>query len=949
MGSFTSPTEEELVLDLRDALMDIEEPSKHHRHNHSDNSLGILGKGDKSGTRTSTNNSNTSSDSNAGVGVEITLTPSSSSGALNSLSLTPERLSEAAVARRQSLKDSKEMNPSYTSSERKARTKLFRKVNKFMESWHVQSFLGALLALSLFLTDSWILGSAPESSNVILYSILMAVFLFFSFESIILSVVQAGYFLGFFFWMDIIGTFSILLDIGWLYNDGTTIGDFARVGAILRATRAAKLGARYGRYVLLMKKYLRMVPCLKGIFDDDDEEGDTTLSQVRKVSSELSTILSKRVAALVMIFVIIVPFLAYPTNDNAGYAWVDTFNYVASSVPTDTRSAIANVSTIAYAFFEEKDYSLLEVVVESPFMLTAYSKKYTDYSSQMASTIGTYKNSFTTGGVTYTTVLVVDESYPSKVDAYTNIILVIVVVIALFAFSMSFQSAVNELVVFPLERMMNKLRASATTMLKNMKVYELEKKESKRGQGLDVDDDEGEDLNEVELETEMLDKLVDKLSRIVKNVMPGQAHLEINAADMDSATHSWITSNYSTGSQSKNLTLNNSSSRGKSVRRFSTIFRQHNIDAKYMKMDIFKSWDFNVLKHNNEELVELMVMLFASKNLLNDFSVEDAKFRNFLFQLSEKYINTNMYHNFKHGCDVCFTSYKLIITPRLHDVISRLEFFSLLVAALAHDVGHPGVNNNYIINSKHPLALKHNDISPLENMHCVTLYDILAKNECNIFVHLGPKDWREVRKVIITSILGTDMTNHFEQINKLQLFLEVNGDETREFCMSTKTSLPCMTDDKNRMLIIELVLHSSDVSNPFKPFSICVDWANLVVEEFASQGDREKAEGLEVSPMMDRSQIVLCNMQMSFIEFVVTPLISTFVKVFPPLYEISENITTNFASWGDRRVEEIKVDGSLDVATKAAEIAKIETRIQKFKEKQSYTEGLRELITGASQ
>lgn len=38
-------------------------------------------------------------------------------------------------------------------------------------------------------------------------------------------------------------------------------------------------------------------------------------------------------------------------------------------------------------------------------------------------------------------------------------------------------------------------------------------------------------------------------------------------------------------------------------------------------------------------------------------------------------------------------------------------------------------------------------------------------------------------------------------------------------------------------------------------------------------GDREKREGLEVSPMMDRDLINLCNMQLGFIEFVVAPLI----------------------------------------------------------------------------
>ncbi len=43
-----------------------------------------------------------------------------------------------------------------------------------------------------------------------------------------------------------------------------------------------------------------------------------------------------------------------------------------------------------------------------------------------------------------------------------------------------------------------------------------------------------------------------------------------------------------------------------------------------------------------------------------------------------------------------------------------------------------------------------------------------------------------------------------------------------------------------------LLLHSADVSNPFKPWPICRAWAGLVLEEFFLQGDKEKEMGLTV-------------------------------------------------------------------------------------------------------
>jgi hypothetical protein len=46
--------------------------------------------------------------------------------------------------------------------------------------------------------------------------------------------------------------------------------------------------------------------------------------------------------------------------------------------------------------------------------------------------------------------------------------------------------------------------------------------------------------------------------------------------------------------------------------------------------------------------------------------------------------------------------------------------------------------------------------------------------------------------------------------------------------------------------------------------------------------------------MCDRNAIVLCNMQMGFIEFVVAPLIIAFVQLFPPLHELGNNMLNNF-------------------------------------------------------
>ena len=56
----------------------------------------------------------------------------------------------------------------------------------------------------------------------------------------------------------------------------------------------------------------------------------------------------------------------------------------------------------------------------------------------------------------------------------------------------------------------------------------------------------------------------------------------------------------------------------------------------------------------------------------------------------------------------------------------------MLIAAIAHDVGHTAVNNQFLIDTSHELALMYNDHSPMENMHCAKLFQITSQQENNV-------------------------------------------------------------------------------------------------------------------------------------------------------------------------------------------------------------------------
>ena len=67
--------------------------------------------------------------------------------------------------------------------------------------------------------------------------------------------------------------------------------------------------------------------------------------------------------------------------------------------------------------------------------------------------------------------------------------------------------------------------------------------------------------------------------------------------------------------------------------------------------------------------------------------------------------------------------------------------------------------------------------------------------------------------------------------------------------------------------------------------------AKLVVEELYYQGDKEKELGLKCS--YDRNIITLYKDQLGFIDYIINPYYELFIKVFPKLKFLKNNVDDN--------------------------------------------------------
>jgi hypothetical protein len=46
--------------------------------------------------------------------------------------------------------------------------------------------------------------------------------------------------------------------------------------------------------------------------------------------------------------------------------------------------------------------------------------------------------------------------------------------------------------------------------------------------------------------------------------------------------------------------------------------------------------------------------------------------------------------------------------------IKKLDIFNVIVANVIHDFEHPGYQNQFIVRTKHPIAMRYSDVSVLE-------------------------------------------------------------------------------------------------------------------------------------------------------------------------------------------------------------------------------------------
>ncbi len=260
-------------------------------------------------------------------------------------------------------------------------------------------------------------------------------------------------------------------------------------------------------------------------------------------------------------------------------------------------------------------------------------------------------------------------------------------------------------------------------------------------------------------------------------------------------------------------------------------------------------------------------------NCLDDLGIPTTMMKRAIMMMESNYKKPEevSYHNALHACDVVQSTYYMLQTMDGGlDFFEPLEVFAMIFGSCVHDLAHPGKNNNYLINTHSSLAITYNDRSVLENMHISTAFKLFEdKPAIDFSTHFDLAQYKRYRQLIIEIVIGTDLTRHFEDMQRFESQLPLQKTETR-----------------HRSILSATIVHAADIGSVIKEWDVYRKWIDMLFIEFYQQGDVEKSLGLEVASFMDRDVSSPPQAQKGFINYIVQPLYKrTLGKHCPGIYE----------------------------------------------------------------
>ncbi|KAG0728422.1 cAMP-specific 3',5'-cyclic phosphodiesterase 7B [Chionoecetes opilio] len=264
-------------------------------------------------------------------------------------------------------------------------------------------------------------------------------------------------------------------------------------------------------------------------------------------------------------------------------------------------------------------------------------------------------------------------------------------------------------------------------------------------------------------------------------------------------------------------------------------------------------WCFNAFALNSvcggRPVSVLCVYLMHQYGLIHHYKFDTVTVWKCFSLIEDGYHASNPYHNAIHAADVTQAMHCYLQEQKIQQHLTPLELLAALIAAVCHDLDHPGVNQPFLIATDNHLAALYKNFSVLENHHWRCAMGCLW--ESGLLDTWASDDVASLQDMLRSLILATDITRQQEFLAR---------------------------------------------------FRIC--------DEFYRQGDYERQLNLPVTVLCDSKKMSVARIQTDFINFVVSPLFDVWDRWLKTSLSNSMvvNLNTNLKKWEAKLVKKSSED-----------------------------------------
>jgi len=284
----------------------------------------------------------------------------------------------------------------------------------------------------------------------------------------------------------------------------------------------------------------------------------------------------------------------------------------------------------------------------------------------------------------------------------------------------------------------------------------------------------------------------------------------------------------------------------------------------------------------DDERVDMLAltMLHVCKfhDIYSLFDIPPDGLQKFSEKLEQGYMARNPFHNSIHAVEVVQAVSVLFKwcknLGQSNNVLNIQDTLSVMFAASMQDFEHPGFTNTFLNRTKHPIAVRYNDVSCLENHHAAAGFLCLLNADPDPLQNISESQYQQIRKAIVRMILSTDVSNH---LTELTIF------KTK---MTGKDFPSSRQEDKQ--VLMNTLLRCATVGYVARPLPTALAWAMRAMAEFFLQGDMEVSMNFPLTPFFDRSDFEhgIPKCQLGFIDFMVLPLYESLAQLLPDIEEV---------------------------------------------------------------